>query len=122
MLNTANLPKRAKNMSSRLDVRPGREEPSRIVDIILKNRTCSWRELIVSSVAPDCRIRIFTDPERRAKHVKAFYWSVRKSYPSIPLEALDYAFEAYLLGWCEPYQVVSIARQYCQAQNMLFNG
>lgn len=75
-------------------------------------RTTSWRELLVSYIPDTYRIRIFTDPERRAKQVKQFYWSVHSAYPSLTLEALDYAFEMYLLGWIEPYKVVQVAREY----------
>lgn len=95
---------------SRLDVRPSSQ--GRLVDFILNHRTTSWRDFLDSSVSPDSRIRIFTDPVRRAGQVKKFYFSLRGTYPTISVEAIDYAMEMYLLGWIDSYQVVQVARNY----------
>ena len=91
-------------------MRPSLE--GRLVDVVLNSRTSSWRDILVSSIPADSRIRIFTDPLRRAGQIKKFYYSFRGLYPEFAAESVDYAMEMYLLGWIDCYQVVHAARIY----------
>ena len=97
-------------MNKQLDVYPSRDNT--LVDVILRNRTANWRELLLASIPETHRVRIYTDPFRRVKQIKEFYYSLRRCYPQIPQMALDYALEMYLLGWIDPYQVITVAKQY----------
>lgn len=93
-----------------LDIRPSSKDT--LVDVIIYNHLSSWKDLILSSVADDYKIRIFTVPIRRAKHIRNFYWAFRKVYPAFSVEAVNYGFQMYLLGWIEPYQLVSVVRNF----------
>lgn len=95
---------------SKVDVRPSSQ--GRLVDFILNHHTTSWRDYLDATVSPDSRIRIFTDPLRRAGQVKKFYFTFRGAYPSLSVEAVDYAMEMYLLGWIDSFQVCQVARNY----------
>lgn len=95
-------------------MRPSLE--GRLVDVVINSRTTSWKDIIQSSIPPESRIRIFTDPLRRAGQIKKFYYAFRGLYPQLSPESVDYAMEMYLLGWIDPYQVVRVARQYESAR------
>ena len=97
-------------MSKSIDVRPSLS--GRLVDVVLNSRTTSWKDVVESSISPESRVRIFTDPMRRAGQIKKFYYSFRGLYPDLSPESVDYAMEMYLLGWIDCYQVVRVARQY----------
>lgn len=101
-------------MSRPLDVRPSLD--GRLVDVVMNSRTTSWKDVIVSSIPPESRVRIFTDPLRRAGQIKKFYLSFRGLYPQLSPESVDYAMEMYLLGWIDCYQVVRVAREYESAR------
>ena len=95
----------------------------RLVDVVLNSRTSSWKDIVVSSIPAESRIRIFTDPMRRAGQIKKFYYSFRGLYPEFSPESVDYAMEMYLLGWIDCYQVVHAARIYERSlhqENLLF--
>lgn len=105
MSNTKSL-----RIMKKFDVRPSSKD--RLVDFILHHTITNWRDYLDATVSPDSRIRIFTDPVRRAGQVKKFYFSLIGAYPNISEEAIGYAMEMYLLGWIDCFQVVQVARNY----------
>lgn len=84
---------------------------SSFVQLVIHDQTCRWQDLVERTVSPEYKVRIFTDPIKRAKHVKRMYCMIRCMYPELTAENIDQAFEAYILGWIEPWQLITFARK-----------
>lgn len=80
-----------------------------IVKLLLDGRVIDWNSPLIRK---ENEVRVFTSPGLRSDQVKKYYWTVRRMFPGISEEALDAAFETYILGWIIAPEVLSFARHY----------
>lgn len=80
-----------------------------IVKALVGGKVVNWNSHVISK---ENEIRVFTSPGLRVEHVRKYYWTVRRMYPDLSEEAVDAAFEAYVLGFILAPDVISFARRY----------
>lgn len=80
-----------------------------IVKILKDGRVVNWKSGLICK---DNEVRVFTSPGLRCEQVRKYYSVVRKMYPKISVDAIDAAFECYILGFIQAPEVLSFARRY----------
>lgn len=82
-----------------------------IVKALVNGKVVNWNSHVISK---ENEIRVFTSPGLRVDQVRKFYWTVRRMYSDLSEEAVDAAFEAYVLGWILAPEVLTFARRYTE--------